>query len=132
VAWVCLPATAEVLQVTPDAVGGGAVAVLTTAGAWAAVGLGGPLLLLAILPALGARRAATAAPASASGGAPAPLFTIPGADRPRRLAAWLAARRVPEQYRSLVNPRAVEAAMGRGQPLLWAVLLLALAVAVNR
>lgn len=145
VARICLPATAEVMQVTPDAVGGGGVAVLTTAGAWAAVALGGPLLLLAILPALGARGApvpvlgargaaapARAAPAIAPGTPPPPLFTIPGANRPRRLAAWMAAQRVPEQYQSLVNPRAVEAAMGRGQPLLWAVLLLALAVAVNR
>jgi hypothetical protein len=67
-----------------------------------------------------------------AGEPPPPLLPAPWADRPARLRRRLVALRVPEQYRSLVNPRAIEAAMGRGQPLLWAVLLLALAVAVNR
>jgi hypothetical protein len=128
VAQVCLPATAEVVSVPPGAVGGSLVAVLTAAGSWAAVALGLPLLLLVLIPVVASR----GAPAPAAMEAPAPLLRVPWAGAQARAWNRLRALRVPEQYRSLVNPRAVEAAMGRGQPLLWAVLLLALAVAVNR
>jgi hypothetical protein len=39
---------------------------------------------------------------------------------------------VPEQYRSIVNPRALEAAAAGGRPLLWLSALVALAYAVTR
>lgn len=126
---ICVPATAEVIGVPPGSIGGGSAAVLTTAGAWAAVALGLPLLLLAVVPALAGRRAPAAGVAADS---PPPLLTAPWTDRPARFGRRLAALRVPDEYRSLFNPRAIEAAMGRGQPLLWALLLIALAVAVNR
>jgi hypothetical protein len=126
---ICVPATAEVMEIAPGVIGGDGVAVLTSAGAWAAVALGAPLLLLAALAALASRGAAALA---VTGDPPGPLLPAPLGDRLARLRTRLAGVAVPEQYRSLVNPRAIEAAMGRGQPLLWAVLLLALAVAVNR
>lgn len=125
---VSVPATAEVLSGAPGAIGGGGVAVLTTAGGWAAVALGLPLLVLVLLPILVSRRSLPAATADA----PEPPLRLPWTGIAAGVGARLSGLSVPEQYRSLVNPRAVEAAMGRGQPLLWAVLLLALAVAVNR
>ena len=51
---------------------------------------------------------------------------------------WVQARevalaaRVPEQYRSLVNPRQLELAAGKGRPFLWLAALVALAFAVTR
>ena len=128
VAQVGLPATAEVVSVPPGAVGGGLVAVVSAAGGWAAIALGLPLLLLVMIPVVAVRRPRAAAPATA----PPPLLPLPWTAVQGRARNRLRSLRIPEQYRSLVNPRAVEAAMGRGQPLLWAVLLLALAVAVNR
>jgi len=101
---------------------------VTAAGGWAAIALGLPLLLLVMIPVVAVRRPRAAAPATA----PPPLLPLPWTAVQGRARNRLRSLRIPEQYRSLVNPRAVEAAMGRGQPLLWAVLLLALAVAVNR
>ncbi|HYL08697.1 MAG TPA: hypothetical protein VEU76_09105 [Candidatus Udaeobacter sp.] len=42
------------------------------------------------------------------------------------------AARVPEQYRSLLNPRELELAAGAGRPFLWLAALVALAFAVTR
>jgi hypothetical protein len=42
------------------------------------------------------------------------------------------AARVPEQYRSILDPRALERAAAGGRPLLWLAGLVALAFAVNR
>jgi hypothetical protein len=39
---------------------------------------------------------------------------------------------VPEHYRSIVNPSALEKAAAGGKPLLWLAALVALAFAVNR
>jgi hypothetical protein len=44
----------------------------------------------------------------------------------------LAAAAVPEQYRSIVNPRALEAAVAAGRPLFWLASLAALGFAVTR
>ena len=73
-----------------------------------------------------------AAPAARSAPARPPVFTIPGLDAPGQ---WLDAFRraaVPDQYRSIVNPRALEKAAAGGRPLLWLAALVALAFAVNR
>jgi hypothetical protein len=50
----------------------------------------------------------------------------------RRLREALRDAAVPEQYRSIVNPRALEIAAAGGRPLLWVAALLALTFAVNR
>jgi hypothetical protein len=60
------------------------------------------------------------------------VFIVPGAELPRR---WLAAVRsatMPEQYRSIVNLRALEKAAAGGRPVLWLATLVALAYAVSR
>ncbi len=53
---------------------------------------------------------------------------------PALTRAWalLRSAAVPSQYRSLVNPRALEAAAAGGTPLLWLASLLALCIAVTR
>ena len=62
----------------------------------------------------------------------APLFTIPGAGALARARSVVAPATVPEQYRSIVNLPALEAAAAAGQPLLWLAALAALGFAVSR
>jgi hypothetical protein len=130
---VCLPAAAEVVAVAPGAPGTGLTALSTASGVWAAVGLGLPLLVLVIVATAAAVWRSNSFPEpGASSPRPAPLFEVPWTDWPQRISDRALALRLPEQYASLFDPRALEAAMARGQPVLWAVLLLVLAVAVNR
>lgn len=49
-----------------------------------------------------------------------------------QVRALARAARVPEQYRSLYNPRELELAAGKGRPFLWLAALVALAFAVTR
>jgi hypothetical protein len=133
VAGIAVPAVAEVMTFPVGAVSGGPLIVATLSGAWAAVALGAPVavLLLGALAAglTGPERSAEPERPSAAG---RPFFEVPWAGEAGRLVDSLGRLRIPEQYQSLVDPIAVEAAMARGQPVLWAVLLLVLAVAVNR
>jgi hypothetical protein len=50
----------------------------------------------------------------------------------RRAREIALAARVPEQYRSLFNPRELELAASTGRPLLWLAALVALAFAITR
>jgi hypothetical protein len=61
-----------------------------------------------------------------------PLFRIPGAAELGRLLDSLRRATVPENYRSIVNPRALERAAAGGKPLLWLAGLVALTFAVSR
>jgi hypothetical protein len=127
--------------------GGGLISVSTIQTDLPALALFTPFLLLGLI-AYGitgvfgtqrtARREAVPAageqkpPPTRSASARPPVFTIPGLDAPER---WLEAVRraaVPEQYRSIVNARALEKAAAGGRPLLWLATLVALAYAVNR
>lgn len=130
---ISVPAVAEVMTFPVGAVSGGWFAVATLSGAWPAVALGAPVvvLLLGVLLFGVTGRAAEAERARPSA-AGKPLFELPWAGYPERLVDRAGGLRIPEQYRSLLDPGAIEAAMARGQPVLWAVLLLVLAVAVNR
>jgi hypothetical protein len=60
------------------------------------------------------------------------LFTMPGMGTSARLWAAIRAARVPEQYRSVVDLRAIEPAAAGGHPVLWLATLVALAFAVAR
>jgi hypothetical protein len=60
------------------------------------------------------------------------LFSLPGEAAIGRWLARVRAPNVPDEYRSIVNPRALEAAAAGGRPLLWLAALVALAFAVNR
>jgi hypothetical protein len=133
VAGISIPAVAEVMTFPVGAVTASPVLVATLSGAWPAIALGAPVIVLTLAVVAASRlrpppRAEIEQPASAG----PPFFEVPWEGFGQRLGDRLAGLKVPDQYRSLLDPAAVEAAMARGQPVLWAVLLLVLAVAVNR
>jgi hypothetical protein len=137
-----LPAEADVMT-RPAGLGGGLVSVATVQTVLPALTLFTPLLLLGaiaygITGVFGLQRASRREPGVAdqkavrSGPARPPVFAIPGLDAPRQ---WLDAVRraaVPDQYRSILNPRTLEKAASGGRPVLWLAALVALAYAVNR
>jgi hypothetical protein len=90
------------------------------------------LMLFAPLLLIGALVFGLAGSAQPRGHARPALFTMPGAALWRRLADGVRSATVPEQYRSIVNPKALEKAAAGGRPLLWIAMLVALAYAVNR
>ena len=108
---------------------GGGLSVSTVSTVVAAVALLGPLLVLGIV-ALALSR--PSAPGAAAGEGRAPLFVVPGTDLLRAGLASLRAAAVPDQYRSLFNPQALERIAAGGTPLLWLAALVALAFAVTR
>lgn len=61
-----------------------------------------------------------------------PLLQIPAAAALDRVRRAVRSATLPEQYRSLVDPRAIEAAVSGGRPVLWLASLAALAYAVTR
>jgi hypothetical protein len=140
---LAVPAQADVMR--SAGLGGGLVSVSTVQTELPALTLFAPLLLLGAIAygltgGFGAQRSLRREPApdqkpaatSRSAQARPPVFTIPGTDAPKR---WLVAVRkaaVPEQYRSIVNLRALEKAAAGGRPVLWLATLIALAYAVNR
>jgi hypothetical protein len=133
VAGISIPAVAEVMTFPVGAVTASPLLVATLSGAWPAIALGAPVIVLTLAVVAASRlrpppRAEIEQPASAG----PPFFEVPWEGFGQRLGDRLAGLKVPDQYRSLLDPAAVEAAMARGQPVLWAVLLLVLAVAVNR
>lgn len=124
---LALPATNAVMTVPPGVLAGGSVAVDSVASVLPAVALLTPVLLLVVAGLVIAERAAGA---RAAGPTP-PLLPVPtGA------AAALASRArsltIPDQYRSLLDLRALEATASRGRPLFWLAVVAALVIAVNR
>jgi hypothetical protein len=124
--YVFARAQADVMPVAPGAVSSGFTSVLTVSTTLPVVALFVPLLIIGVL-AYGAANAAVIRTQSRP-----PLFTIPGAAALARARSVLVAAAVPEQYRSIVNPRALEAAVAAGQPLFWLASLAALGFAVTR
>jgi len=120
-----VPAQAEVMPAAAS-VGGSPLSVITVQAELPALMLFAPLLLIG---AIAFGLAGTAQPRGHSRPA---LFTMPGAALWRSLADGVRSATVPEQYRSIVNPRALEKAAAGGRPLLWIAVLVALAYAVNR
>lgn len=121
-----IPAQAGVMQDVAGSLGGGLVSVNTVQTALPALTLFAPLLLL------GAIAYGITGVFRARGQARPPVFPIPGAAAFGRLRDAVRSATVPEQYRSIVNPRALEMAAAGGRPLLWLAGLAALAFAVNR
>jgi len=60
------------------------------------------------------------------------LLKVPAVTPMDRIRSALKLAAVPDQYRSLINPRAFEAAVSGGRPVLWLAALVALAFAVTR
>jgi hypothetical protein len=120
------PAQADVMPLPGGALTGGLTSVLTVSTVLPAVTLFIPLLALAAL-AFGA-----AGGFNIRGGARPPLFVTPGAAAIGRLVEQVRAAAVPDEYRSIFNPRAIELAAAGGRPLMWLAAVVALAYAVTR
>lgn len=119
------PAQADVMsnQAGP---GGSLQSVVTVSTVPPALTLFVPLLLLAAIAyfVFGA--------AVVGGSAKAPLFALPGGALMARARAAAEGAAMPDEYRSLLNLRALEAAAVAGRPVLWLGALVALAFAVTR
>ena len=133
------PAVAALASITSDAIAGvmtlptGGLApdplsIITVSTRLPAVALFGPLLLL------GAAAVALSKPGPATTAAQskAPLFDVPGANAALSLRDRVRAWTVPDQYRSLFDPVALERVAAGGRPVLWLASLVALAIAVSR
>jgi hypothetical protein len=119
------PAQADLMP-SASGFGAGVASVVTVSTVLPALTLFAPLLLIAIV-------AYTAAGAAGARGQPRPaLFALPGSAALARAREAVRSVTVPEQYRSIVNPRAFEAAASGGRPVLWLAALVALAFAVTR
>jgi hypothetical protein len=125
-AGVALPGQAEVMPAPAGVPIGGLTSFVTVSTVLPALTLLLPVLALALIAYL-------AAGPVASRPQPRPvLFELPAA---HLIGGWREQWRkaaVPDQYRSLVDLRALEAAATGGGPLLWLAALIALAYAVTR
>jgi hypothetical protein len=120
------PAQADVMPLSAGSLGGGLSSVVTVSTVLPTLALFTPLLVIAVL-------AFGLAGTSLIRTQPRPaLFTIPGRSSFARLGEAVRAATVPEQYRSIVDLRALEAAAAGGRPVLWLAALVALAFAVSR
>ena len=120
------PVALEVMQSSASNVTGGIASVVTVSSVLPAVTLLGPLLVFAAV-AYGVAGTSTirtqARPA---------LFRLPAAESFARARAGVRSATVPEQYRSILNLRRLEAATVSGRPVLWLGALAALVFAVTR
>ena len=120
------PAQANVMPLASSTVSGGLTSVVTVSTVLPVVALFVPLLIIGAL-AFGA--ASTALIRTQ----PRPsLFDIPGAGAISRVRQAVASASRPERYRSILDPRALEAAAAGGRPLLWLASLAVLGLAVTR
>jgi hypothetical protein len=120
------PVAAEVMPAGVGALGGRLSTVVTTSTVLPVLTLFLPLLLIGVLG-----YALAGAPRIRSESRAA-LLSMPSSQMWTRLAETARAARVPEQYRSLIDVAALEAAAVSGRPLLWLGALVALAFAVTR
>jgi hypothetical protein len=124
--YVFARAQADVMPIVPVALSGGLTSVVTVSTVLPVVALFVPLLIIAVL-AYGLANAAVIRTQSRP-----PIFTLPGAGAVARIRSAVVAASVPEQYRSIVNLPALEAAAAAGRPLLWLASLAALGFAITR
>jgi hypothetical protein len=120
------PVATEVMRSSAASLGGGLTSVITVSSVLPAVTLFAPLLLIAVAVYAVAGRSAIKTQARP------PLFKFPAGAALDQARAAIRSATVPEQYRSILNLRELEAAAAGGSPVLWLVALLALAFAVTR
>ena len=120
------PAQADVMPFPAGAVSGGLTSMVTVSTVLPVVALFVPLLIIAVL-AFGAARSSLIRTQPRP-----PLFTFPWTGAIDRLRREVASASLPEQYRSLLDLRALESAAAGGRPLVWLASLAALAFAVTR
>lgn len=121
-----IPAQLDVMPAAAGSLGRSLISVVTLQTELPALTLFAPLLLL------GAIAYGVSGVFGVRTQARPPLFRIPGAVGLGRVLDSLRSATVPEHYRSIVNPRALERAAAGGKPLLWLAGLVALTFAVNR
>ena len=120
------PVAAEVMQATAGTLTGGRVAVVTVSSVLPVVTLFVPLLLIGV-----AIYALTDISAIRTQARPA-IFRIPAAASLERFRAAVRAASVPDQYRTILNLKQLEAAAAGGSPVFWLAALGALGFAVTR
>lgn len=120
------PVAADVMRPAAGTLATRLTEVVTTTTVLPALSLFLPLLVLAIVayPGIGASSVRPEARAAVLRFA-APRWW-------KQVRAVAAAARVPDQYRSLLNPRELELAAGKGRPYMWLAAVVALAFAVTR
>jgi len=120
------PAQADVMPVAAGSVNGGLTSVVTVSTVLPVVALFVPLLIIGAVAFGGAGAALIRTQSRPS------LFDLPWAGALDRLRKTVASATMPEQYRSILDLRAFEAAAVGGRPLIWLASLAALAFAVTR
>ncbi|HEY0829783.1 MAG TPA: hypothetical protein VGE99_01495 [Candidatus Dormibacteraeota bacterium] len=120
------PVAAEVMRASAASLGGGLTSVVTVSSVLPAVTLFAPLLLIAVVA-----YAVSSGPPVKTQARPA-LFKLPAPAALEPARAALRSATVPEQYRSILSIRELEAAASGGGMVLWLVALAALAFAVTR
>jgi hypothetical protein len=123
-----IPAQADVMPAAAGSLGGGLLSVVTVQTELPAFTLFAPLLLLGAIAygvagVFGVLKSSQVRP---------PLFSMRGAVALGRMRDAVRSASLPEEYRSIVNPRLLEKAAAGGRPLLWLAGLVALTFAVNR
>jgi hypothetical protein len=121
-----IPAQAEIMPAAAGSLGSTPISVITVQTDLPALTLFAPLLLL------GAIAYGISGGLGGRGHSRPPLFTMPGIAAFERLRDVARSAALPEQYRSIVNPRALEKAAAGGRPFFWLAMVVALAYAVNR
>ncbi len=120
------PAQAQVMPLPTGSLGGGFTAVVTVSTVLPTLALFAPLLVIGVV-------AYGLAGTSLIRTQPRPaLLSMPGAALIERLRKAAREASVPEQYRSIVDLRALETAAAGGRPVLWLAALVALAFAITR
>ncbi|MEA2656755.1 MAG: hypothetical protein QOI23_2120, partial [Chloroflexota bacterium] len=140
IAAFALPAQSEVMPAAAGSLGGGLLSVVTIQSDLPVLTLFAPLLLLgAIAYGLFGVSAPTRPKSASPAGAEEirdelrrPVFVMPGAAALGRVRDEVRKATVPEEYRSILNLRALEKAAAGGRPLMWLAVVVALVYAVNR
>jgi hypothetical protein len=123
---LAMPALNDVMPAGTGVPAAGVASVVTVSTVLPALALFTPVLLLAVVAYIGAGPPLVRVQARPA------LFPLPATELFVRVREQLRAATIPDQYRSLVDLRALEAAATRGGPLLWLAALVALAFAVTR
>jgi hypothetical protein len=120
------PSQGDVMPLPAGSVGSGLSSVVTVSTVLPVVALFVPLLIIGVIAYGAAGTALIQTHARPS------LFNLPWSGAIHRLRQAVRSASLPEQYRSILDLRAFEAAAVGGRPLIWLASLAALAFAVNR